>query len=181
MSWCRQGDKPLSEPMMFSLLMHICITPLQWVNWIHNNLIYCVPGIRFLRFFLYSLQWRHNERDGVSNDQPHDCLLNRLFRHEWKKTSKVCVTGLCAGNSPVTCESPVQRASNAENVSIWWRHHMAVAKFLKSGKTLTFIDGFSKLLYISRYMSCLWYVWLVNRYCTWRQRILTGFWLGWMT
>ena len=26
------------------------------------------------------LQWRHNERDGVSNPQPHDCLLNRLFR-----------------------------------------------------------------------------------------------------
>ena len=27
------------------------------------------------------LQWRHNGRDGVSNHQPHDCLLNRLFRH----------------------------------------------------------------------------------------------------
>ena len=26
-----------------------------------------------------ALQWRHNERDGVSNHQPHDCLLNRLF------------------------------------------------------------------------------------------------------
>ena len=25
------------------------------------------------------LQWRHNERDDVSNRQPHDCLLNRLF------------------------------------------------------------------------------------------------------
>ena len=30
---------------------------------------------------------------------------------------------LCAGNSPVTGEFPTQRASNAENVSIWWRHH----------------------------------------------------------
>ena len=30
--------------------------------------------------------------------------------------------GFCAGNSPVT-ESPAQMASNAENVSIWWRHH----------------------------------------------------------
>ena len=29
---------------------------------------------------------------------------------------------LCAGNSPVTGEFPAQRASNAENVSIWWRH-----------------------------------------------------------
>ena len=33
------------------------------------------------------------------------------------------VTGLCAGNSPVTGEFHAQMASNAENVSIWWRHH----------------------------------------------------------
>ena len=29
---------------------------------------------------------------------------------------------LCAGNLPVTGEFPTQKASNAENVSIWWRH-----------------------------------------------------------
>ena len=40
-----------------------------------------------------------------------------------KKTSKFCVTGLCVGNSPGTGEFPAQKASNAENVSIWWRHH----------------------------------------------------------
>ena len=55
----------------------------------------------------------------------HDCLLNRLFRCRSKKTSKLRVTGLCAGNSPVTGKFPPQRASNAENVSIWWRHHAA--------------------------------------------------------
>ena len=27
------------------------------------------------------------------------------------------------GNSPVTGEFPAQMASNADNVSIWWRHH----------------------------------------------------------
>ena len=72
------------------------------------------------------LQWRHNERDCVSNHQPHDCfsLLNRLFRHSSKKTSKLRVTGLCAGNSPGTGEFPAQMASNAEKVSIWWRHHV---------------------------------------------------------
>ena len=36
---------------------------------------------------------------------------------------KRSVTGLYEGNSPVTSEFPAQRASNAENVSIWWRHH----------------------------------------------------------
>ena len=70
-----------------------------------------------------ALQWRHNEPDGISNHQPHDCLLSHLFRHRSKKTSKFCVTGLCVGNSPVTGEFPAQRASNAENVSIWWCHH----------------------------------------------------------
>ena len=69
-----------------------------------------------------SLQWRHNERDDVSNHQPHECLLNRLFRRRSKKTP--CVTGLCERNSPVTDEFPAQRASNVENVSIWWRHHI---------------------------------------------------------
>ena len=70
------------------------------------------------------LQWRHNGRDGVSNHQPHDCLLNGLFRRRSKKTSKLRVTGLCAGNSQATGEFPAQMASNAENVSIWWRHHV---------------------------------------------------------
>ena len=69
------------------------------------------------------LRWRHSERDGVSNHQPQDCLLNRLFRRRSGKTSKLCVTGIFAGNSPVTSEVPAQRASNAENVSIWGRHH----------------------------------------------------------
>ena len=41
-------------------------------------------------------------RDGVSNHQPPDCLLNRLFRRRSKNTSKLRVTGFCAGNSPVT-------------------------------------------------------------------------------
>ena len=45
-------------------------------------------------------------------------------RRRSKKTSKHRVTGLCAGNSPVTGEFPGQKASNAENVSIWWRHHV---------------------------------------------------------
>ena len=69
------------------------------------------------------LHWRHNGRDGVSNHQPHHCLLNRLFRRKSKKAWKLPVTGLCAGNSPVTGEFPAQIASNAEDVFIRWRHY----------------------------------------------------------
>ena len=66
-----------------------------------------------------SLRWRHNECDSVSNHQPHDCLLNRLFRRRSKKTSKLRATSLC----PVPGEFPAQMTSNAENVSTWWRDH----------------------------------------------------------
>ena len=79
---------------------------------------------------LSSLQWSHNERDGVSNHKPHSCLHNRLFRRRSKKTSKLHVTCLCEGNSPGTGEFPAQRASNMENVSIWWRHHDTTNFFL---------------------------------------------------
>ena len=73
--------------------------------------------------FRSTLEWRHNGREGVSNHQRLDCLLNRLFGHRSKKTSKLRVTGLCEGDPPVTSEFPLQRTSNAENVSIWWRHN----------------------------------------------------------
>ena len=53
-----------------------------------------------------SLHWRLNDHDGVSNHQPHGCLLNRLFKRRSKKTSKLRVTGLSAGNSPGPVNSP---------------------------------------------------------------------------
>ena len=58
-----------------------------------------------------TLQWRiYNELTGVTNHQPHDCLFTRRS----KKTSKLRVTGLWVGISPVTSEFPAQRASNTE-------------------------------------------------------------------
>ena len=71
-----------------------------------------------------TLKWRHNDHDSVSNHHPHGCLLNRLFRRRSKKALKLRVTGLSVGNSPGTGEFPAQRASYAENISVWWRHHV---------------------------------------------------------
>ena len=72
-----------------------------------------------------SLKWRHNERDVLSNHRRRsNCLLKRLPRRRSQKTSKLRVNGLFEGNSPVTGEFLAQRASNAENVSIWWRYHV---------------------------------------------------------
>ena len=71
-----------------------------------------------------SLQWRHYKRGGVSNHPPDDCLLKLLFRRRSKKTSKLRITGLCEGNSPVTGEFPLQRVSYVENVSTWQCHNL---------------------------------------------------------
>ena len=84
-------------------------------------------------------QWRHNERDGVSNHQRLCCLQNRLLRRrpggaDHRKhqssaaapggfpsqrpvTRRLRVTGLCEGNPPGAGGFPSQRASNEEYVS----------------------------------------------------------------
>ena len=98
--------------------------PILWITLQYeNNTTYIIVWANNGMCFVRTLQWRHNGRDGVSNHQPHNCLLNRLFGRRSKKTSKLRATGLCAGNSPGTGEFHAQRTSDAENVSIWWRHH----------------------------------------------------------
>ena len=71
------------RPWQFLCETHSVKSQRCWILYISH-----IPWERtsfFLVLWWFSLQWRHNERDGVSNHQPHDC--------------------------------------NAENVSIWWRHH----------------------------------------------------------
>ena len=108
---------------------HFSTRALFVLQWKMSFIIFDLPYRVWLTYCLHvmpygnPLRWRQNGRDSVSNHQTHDCLLNRLFRRRSKKTSKLRVTGLCAGNSPGTDEFPAQMASNAENVSIWWRHH----------------------------------------------------------
>ena len=109
------------------------------------------------------LNWHHNELVRVSNHQSNDCLLNRLFRRWSKKASKLRVTGLCAGYLAVAGEFPAQRASNAENVSIWWRHHEKGHSLL----SLSMLNHFPKWMciistYISKYSKwCGYLVYLV--------------------
>ena len=103
--------------MLFSLwvvLMMGCILTPSWL----------ITSLRYSR-----LEWCHNERGGISNDRRHDCLLNRLSRHRSQRKSTLSVTGHCEGNSPGTRVFPAQRANNADNVSIWWRHHESSFNF----------------------------------------------------
>ena len=100
MAWRRPGDKPLSEPMMVCLPTHICVTRPQWVNGEPANSSRLRDTIHASidKFAIDPSRWRHNERDGVSNYQPYDCLLNRLFRRRYKKrqssTSLALVRGI---------------------------------------------------------------------------------------
>ena len=117
---CNQDTEDLKQRLTIILTMFSSLTCLS--KPIEGRFLY--RQTKIVEGILMSLQWRHNEPDGVSNHQPHDCLLNHFSRRRPKKTSKLRVTGLCAGNSPVTGEFPAQMASYEENVSIWWRHHV---------------------------------------------------------
>ena len=76
-------------------------------------------SFRTQHMFSISIQWRHNEHDGATNHQPHECLLKVRIKENIKAPRHWPLWG----NSSVSGEFPAQRASNAENVSIWWRHH----------------------------------------------------------
>ena len=141
------------------IYIHIYMSPRCHLNikmpshWYRNS-HYKAKMVSQLSCLYNALWWHHNGRDGVSNHQSHDCLLNRLFGRISKKASKLCVTGLCVGNSPGTSEFPAQMATNVENVSIWWCHHgkflhLEIVFILKQGpglKVLKHYDHYVLLL-----------------------------------
>ena len=78
-------------PQLRGIWHSIQLSQIKW-NFIPQK---CLTTIfHFLLVYSTSLQWRNNERYGVSNPQPHDCLFSRLFRHRSKKTSELRVTFL---------------------------------------------------------------------------------------
>ena len=109
--------------MILTQLLYVSLTLFTFHWWCYNILHNALCDLtnvmhtheEWYPTHLISLRCRHNGCDSVSNHQPHDCLLNRLFRRRSKKTSKLSVTGLCVGNSLGTGEFSTQMASNAEN------------------------------------------------------------------
>ena len=80
-----------------------------------------LPCNHTCRFSTWPLQWRDNECDGVSNHQSLDCLLSCFMRRS-EKASKLRVWPLWGEST----RCPLQRASNAVKVSIWWHHNAYV-------------------------------------------------------
>ena len=95
------------------LLWESDVSPRTWVT------------VKIIRntYSLIALQWHHNEHDDVSNHQPHRCLLKRLFKAQIKENIKAPRHWPLWGEFTGGRWIPTQRASNAENVPIWWRHH----------------------------------------------------------
>ena len=96
------------------IYIYVQLMGMAWRQISHCDVIFV--SVKSPRYWLaaeYTLQWRHSDRDGVFNHRRLDCLLYRVIRRRSKKTWKLRVTGLWW----------IPRASNAENVSILWRHH----------------------------------------------------------
>ena len=104
----------------------------------------CMCGRNFacvaisIHFSYRYLNWNIYRRQNVNDVHYNDVIMGAIssqitsltivystvyLRRSSNKTSKLRVTGLCEGGSLVTGEFPAQRASDAENVSMWWRHH----------------------------------------------------------
>ena len=77
--------------------------------------------------------------------------------HRSKKILKLRVTGLCEGNWPVTGELPAQMANNAENVSIWWRHHE------RHIKCINFLAAVGQKTTWPGYLQNVMWIWLLTR------------------
>ena len=87
-----------------------------------------------------ALHWRHNEHDGVSNHQSHDCLPNRLFRRRSKKTSKLRVTGFCRGIHQWPVTSPHKGPVTGKCVHLMtspWNHVISLSTSIFSDTILT--------------------------------------------
>ena len=89
MALCWPSDKPLSEPMMVSLLTHICATLSQWVNLVNTS------------GFSNQYQWYPSI---VDDTRGSSFLCISWWRHQMETFS--ALLALCAGNSPVPGEFP---------------------------------------------------------------------------
>ena len=113
-------------------------------------------------FFVNLLQRRHDKRERVSNHRRLNCSLNRLFRRRSNEASKLRVTGLCEGNSPVTGEFPAQKVSNAETVSIWLHHVLDLTTYFSTTVRNLGMESQERVL-ISAWIAIIFYFGLEDK------------------
>ena len=108
--------------MEFNLFSFLCVSGRKKLIILTGRTIHGItllPPDQLTSSLQISLHWRQNGRYSVSNHQSHDCLLNSFIQMQFKET-------INAPRSWPLCEEFTGEflASYAENVSIWWRHHV---------------------------------------------------------
>ena len=104
---------------------------------IHNPQYYEAPSwlgeVGVLVSWQGTLQWCHNQRDGVPNHQPHDCLLNRLFRYRSKKHQSSAPLNFVSGIHRWPMKSLHKGPVTQNKFPNIWRHHGAVQTLFALG------------------------------------------------
>ena len=94
MAWRRPGDKPLSEPVMVSLMTHICVTRPQWVNNVPISFDRCRHSLGMMILMNANVTERIYNMMTSSNGNISELLA------------------LCVGNSPVTSVGNSHRSAS---------------------------------------------------------------------
>ena len=133
--------------------------------------IYCWPSRKYNS---HALQLRHNQRNGVTNPQPHDCLLNRLFRRRSKKYQSSASLAFVKGIQPGTGEFSSQKFSNGKCF------HLMTSTWFFTQPFMHWISSFSPVygnLHYNQNMVILSYVFnvltLVCLYCTCQMSVIS--------
>ena len=108
--------------------LQFCIFVIFFFNCTFHLVFVVASKIKLITFYCSLFEWSEHYSNVIMSVMASQIISLTIvywivYSGRSKKTSKLSVTGLCEGNSPVTRESPTQRASNAEYVSIWWRRH----------------------------------------------------------
>ena len=80
---------------------------------------------------LIILQWHHNGRDSVSNHQPHDCLLNRLFKENIKAPRHWPLCGEITGDRWIPCTNGQLRGKCFHLMKSSWNTNMRIHVYVK--------------------------------------------------
>ena len=128
------------------------------------------------------LQWRHNGHDGISNHQPHDCLLNRLFRRRSKKTSNSALPVFVRGSHWSAVKSPHKGPLtwkmftfyDAIMASVVWSCHSILDWYCQSVSMNQQSVNFSRVIHLSSSLSEAkhapvkgrWWM-LIDRFANW--------------
>ena len=93
-SWLTVVEVTCSDFRLESIFSYVPMLSTHTLTGTDNEVI--IESLMYSQLYRHSydpilaqpLQWRHNERNGISNHQPHDCLLNRLFKAQIKENIK---------------------------------------------------------------------------------------------